>query len=50
MKRRQLKQISDEELEILESQLGPDELFIVGYLKGFNRQVTRDWAERDLWE
>jgi len=36
-------------LVILEEQLDPEELFLVGFLKGFNRKNMMDWNEKELW-
>ena len=36
------------EIEILSHQLSPEEMYIVGFLKGFNRQTLRDWQEEGI--
>ncbi|MFA4953053.1 MAG: hypothetical protein WC584_02430 [Candidatus Pacearchaeota archaeon] len=37
-----------EEIEILGKQLDPQEIFLVGFLKGFNRYNLRQWQELEL--
>ncbi|MBI3623681.1 hypothetical protein HY212_06415 [Candidatus Pacearchaeota archaeon] len=38
----------DLELDILKSQLDPRDLFILGFLKGFNRSNMLAWSRKDL--
>ncbi len=40
----------EEEIRMLSEQLDPREMFILGYLKGFDRKVMKEWDERGLWE
>ena len=40
----------DEEVAILSEQLDPKEIFLAGYLKGFNRSNMKAWQEQNLWE
>ncbi|MCA9485547.1 MAG: hypothetical protein KC506_01755 [Nanoarchaeota archaeon] len=44
---RNTKQINAEkEIEIIrEYEFSPEELFVLGYLKNFNRRASRAWAE-----
>ena len=34
---------AQDEIEILSAQLSPQEMYIVGFLKGFNREILREW-------
>jgi len=38
-----------EEIALLSEQVDPREMFILGYLKGFDRKVMREWSEKGLW-
>ena len=38
----------EQELRMLSEQLTPEELYIIQYLKSFNRENMRDWQEREL--
>lgn len=38
---------SEEEMRVLE-QMTPEEVFIMGFLKGFNRKNMKMWAEIEL--
>jgi len=38
----------EEEIEILGKQLEPREVFLLGFLKGFNRNNLRQWQEQEL--
>ena len=40
----------EEEIEILGKQLEPREVFLIGFLKGFNRNNLRQWQEQGLWD
>ena len=37
-----------QEYDILKSQLDSRDLFILGFLKGFNRSNMQAWSKRDL--
>jgi hypothetical protein len=39
---------AQDEVEILSGQLSPEEMYVVGFLKGFNRQVLKEWQKREL--
>jgi len=39
---------AQDEVEILSTQLSPEEMYIVGFLKGFNREVLREWQEQGI--
>lgn len=40
----------NQELEILKKQLEPEDMYIIGYLKGFDRKMMKEWREKGLWE
>ena len=40
--------MTEEEIEILGKQLEPREIFLIGFLKGFNRYNLRQWQEQEL--
>jgi len=46
----EIEGFEEDELEILSRQVTPDELFILSFLKGFNRKVTREWEKKGLWD
>jgi hypothetical protein len=48
MTRQKQDVISEDEMSLLEENLTPEEIFIVGFLKGFNRENMREWKERGL--
>lgn len=37
-----------DEIEILSNQLSPEEMYIAGFLKGFNRDTLRAWQEEGI--
>ena len=39
---------AQDEIEILSTQLTPEEMYIVGFLKGFNRQTLKEWQEEGI--
>jgi hypothetical protein len=39
-----------EEIEILREQLDPEEMYILGFLKGFDRKTLKDWSEKGLMD
>jgi len=39
--------VSEEEIQIFED-LTPEEVFILGFLKGFNRQNMKMWSDMEL--
>ncbi|MFA5857070.1 MAG: hypothetical protein WC867_06925 [Candidatus Pacearchaeota archaeon] len=39
-----------EEIEILNEILDPKEMFVLGYLKGFNRNSMKEWARKGLYQ
>lgn len=46
MKQTQLA--SEEEMRFMEEELSPEEVFILGFLKGFNRRNMKMWVEMEL--
>lgn len=41
---------NEEEIEILSSQLDPREMYILGFLKGFDRKTLKEWNEKGLMD
>ena len=39
---------AQDEIEILSTQLSPEEMYIVGFLKGFDRQTLKEWQEEGI--
>lgn len=37
-----------EEIVLIERELTPEEVFILGFLKGFNRKNSQQWNQREL--
>ena len=37
-----------DEVALFERDLTPEEVFILGFLKGFNRKNSQQWSEREL--
>ena len=48
MKHQKIQIADREEMEILKNQLDSRDLFLIGFLKGFNRSNMKEWAENDL--
>ena len=46
--KKQSQTMTEEEIEILGKQLEPREIFLIGFLKGFNRYNLRQWQEQEL--
>lgn len=38
------------EIEILSEQLDPREMYILGYLKGFDRKTLKEWNKKGLMD
>ncbi len=41
--------LEKDELNLLREQLSPEEVFLLGFLKGFDRNVMREWDKNGLW-
>jgi hypothetical protein len=39
-----------DELEFLKSNLDSEELFLLSFLKGFNRGVAKEWDKKGFWD
>jgi hypothetical protein len=39
---------TQDEMEILSGQLSPEEMYIAGFLKGFNREILKEWQEEGI--
>jgi hypothetical protein len=50
MKQKNQDFLDKDEVDILSDQLDSREMFILGFLKGFNRTNTREWTENGLWD
>lgn len=46
--KKQYIDFEDEEIEILSKQLDPRELYILGFLKGFDRKTLKEWGKKGL--
>jgi len=36
------------EIDMLSDQLSPEEMYIIGFLKGFDRNTLRQWQEQGI--
>jgi len=45
-----VKGFEKDELEFLKRELNSEELFLLSFLKGFNRKVTKEWDEKGFWD
>jgi hypothetical protein len=50
MKKQQIIQDYQEEINFLGKELDPSEMFVLGFLKGFDRKKLREWVELGLWD
>lgn len=50
MLKQNLKFDGKDELEILSEQLDSKELYILGYLKGFDRKTLKEWDKKGLMD
>jgi hypothetical protein len=51
MKRLQTQMMTTkEEMSILSEQLGEEDLYILGFLKGFDRKIMKEWIEKGYWD
>jgi len=50
MKKQYLDYDGKDELEILSEQLDPQELYVLGFLKGFNRTALKEWGKLGLMD
>lgn len=39
---------SEEEMRVIREELSPEEVFILGFLKGFNRENMKLWIDMEL--
>lgn len=39
-----------QEIELLSNQLDSNELMILGYLKGFDRRLMKEWQRKGLYD
>jgi hypothetical protein len=50
MKKQQIIQNYQEEINFLGEELDPSEMFILGFLKGHNREKMKEWVELGLFD
>ncbi|MDP2925624.1 MAG: hypothetical protein Q8N99_04590 [Nanoarchaeota archaeon] len=50
MKRQHQSLTQKQEIEILSKQLDPEDMYIIGYIKGFDRKLMKEWSEKGIWE
>ena len=50
MKKQYLDYEGKDEMEILSEQLDPQEMYILGFLKGFNRTTLKEWGKKGLMD
>jgi len=50
MKKQYLDREYTEEINYLSDELDPREMFILGFLKGFDRRTMKDWSNKGLWD
>ena len=48
MKKQYLDFEGKDEIEILSEQLDPREMYIIGFLKGFDRKILKEWNKKGL--
>ncbi len=48
MNKQYQKFISPEEMSVLSGELDPEEIFILGFLRGFNRKNMKEWGDKDF--
>lgn len=47
--KRQFQEYS-REVEYLQDQLDPNEIIVLGYLKGFDRKSMKEWQKKGLYD
>jgi len=50
MKKQKMYQEYKQEIDYLSNQLDPNEIIILGYLKGFNRKTMKEWQRMGLYD
>jgi hypothetical protein len=50
MKQKYQSNFERDELDILSEQLEPKELYILGFLKGFDRKVLKEWGKKGIFD
>jgi hypothetical protein len=48
MKKQYPRLISPEEMSMISGELNPEEVFVLSFLRGFNRDNMKEWSENDL--
>ncbi len=50
MKQKYQRDFERDEIDILSDQLEPKELYILGFLKGFDRRVLKEWGKKGIFD
>lgn len=50
MKQKYQINFENDEVDLLSNQLDPKEMYILGFLKGFDRKTLRAWSEKGLMD
>lgn len=48
MKKQKLELIDGDEIKLLSNQVSPEEMFIIGFLKGFDRKTLKEWEDNEI--
>ena len=49
MKKQTTQIIEKDEMRFLQDYLTPEEVFLLGFLKSFDRRIVKKWEEDGLW-
>jgi hypothetical protein len=49
-KTKEFNYYDENEFEMLKEKLDQKELFILGFLKGFDREKMKKWTKDEIWE
>jgi len=50
MKKHSYNYSDKDEIEILSEQLDPQEMYVLGFLKGFDRSTLKEWGKKGLMD
>ena len=50
MRKQQLSLSEKEELDLLSEQLDPREMYVIGFMKGFDRKALKEWNKKGLMD
>lgn len=48
MKKQKLELADSDEISLLSKQVSPEEMFILGFLKGFDRKTLKEWNDNEI--